>query len=273
MIYDQPTIRHLGDCALAVEFGDEADLSLNFRALALGEMLRAYGPDGLIDLVPTMRTLGILFDPDLIDKARLESALGEFLQEAASVGTIASRIIDMPLWYDDPGSRELAAKDGLPPYLDYIVESNGLASVEAFIARHTSTDQWVAAVGWAPGCTFAYPVNRAAAMTSPKLVTPRSYAIPDRYVTLGGVCTAITPVSLPSGYRTIGRLAIDIYLPGTSHKAFSEAGVLFRAGDRQRYRAIDRHEYEDIRTRIERGDYELHVEDGIFDIKDRADRA
>ncbi|MBE2276054.1 MAG: carboxyltransferase domain-containing protein [Rhodobacteraceae bacterium] len=268
MIYQHPQIRQLGDCALAVEFGDEADLRLNVRALALRNALEAHDPGGITDLVPTMRALGILFDPDRIGKTRLEGHIAELLDEAQAVQSIPSRIIDMPLWYDDPGSRELAARDGMQPYLEYIVESNGLASIDAFIARHTSTDQWVAAVGWAPGCTFAYALDRDAAMTSPKLVTPRSYAIPERYVTLGGVCTSITPVSLPSGYRTLGRLAIDIYLPGTRLAGYSATGVLFQAGDRQRYRAIDRQEYEDIRARIDDGSYALGIEDSTYSTQD-----
>ena len=37
MIYDEPIYRPLGDCYLAVEFGDEADLSLNFKVLALAD--------------------------------------------------------------------------------------------------------------------------------------------------------------------------------------------------------------------------------------------
>lgn len=270
MIYDQPEIRQLGDCALAIEFGDEADLGLNVRALALRNALETDGPRGLTDLVPTMRALGVLFDPDQIGKRHLEGLLHDLLPEVQAVREIPSRIIDMPLWYDDPGSRELAAKDGLQPYLEFIVESNGLASIDAFVARHTSTDQWVAAVGWAPGCTFAYAVDRDAAMTSPKLVTPRSYTIPERYVTLGGVCTSITPVSLPSGYRTLGRLAIDIYLPGTRNPAYSKTGVLFRAGDRQRYRAIGQEEYDDIRAQIDEGTYVLGIQDSTFAIPDRA---
>lgn len=269
MIYDQAEIRQLGDCALAIEFGDEADLGLNVRALALRNALEILDPRGLTDLVPTMRALGVLFDPDQIGKKHLEGLLRDLLPEVQAVQEIPSRIIDMPLWYDDPGSRELAAKDGLQPYLEYIVESNGLASIDAFIERHTSTEQWVAAVGWAPGCTFAYAVDRGAAITSPKLVTPRSYAIPERYVTLGGVCTSITPVSLPSGYRTLGRLAIDIYLPGTRNPAYSKTGVLFRAGDRQRYRAVGREEYEEIRALIDTGCYDLRIEDSTFSIQDR----
>jgi urea carboxylase len=52
MIYDSPKFRPLGDCYLAVEFGDEADLTLNFRVLALAEALRRADLLGLIEIIP-----------------------------------------------------------------------------------------------------------------------------------------------------------------------------------------------------------------------------
>ena len=268
MIYDLPIYRPLGDCQLAVEFGDEADLRLNFRVLALQELLKQKKVPGMIDLIPTMRTLGVIFDPDQLTPSRLRGLLDEALPQIRGADTIPSRIIDMPVWYDDPGSHELAERDGLPKYVEHIAKMNALSSVEEFILRHTSTDQWVAAVGWAPGCTFAYALDRRAAMTSPKLETPRPYAIPERYITLGGVCTSITPVSLPSGYRTIGRLAIDIYLPDHPSEHCSKSGVLFRAGDRQRYRSIGPDEYLHIREEIGTGRYVPSLVQANFDIKD-----
>ena len=62
MIYEKPMFRPLGDCYLAVEFGDEADLLLNFRVLALADELEREEIPGVIEIIPSFRELGIVFD-------------------------------------------------------------------------------------------------------------------------------------------------------------------------------------------------------------------
>jgi allophanate hydrolase subunit 1 len=47
MIYEPPKIRPLGDCYLGVEFGDEGQILLNFRVLALADLLAREAIEGV----------------------------------------------------------------------------------------------------------------------------------------------------------------------------------------------------------------------------------
>ncbi len=54
-----------GECALVVEFGATIDPVLNDRVLALDAALSARRLDGIVETVPTYRSLMIYFEPRL----------------------------------------------------------------------------------------------------------------------------------------------------------------------------------------------------------------
>src|SRR3546814_15293373 len=58
-----PRFLAAGDTALVVEFGDTVDPATNHRVMRLGEAARAAGIAGLVDLVPTFRSLMVHYDP------------------------------------------------------------------------------------------------------------------------------------------------------------------------------------------------------------------
>src|SRR5688572_17648379 len=73
-----------GDTALTLELGDVIDPRINARVLALDRSLAAAGLPGIIETVPTYRSLQVHYDPerlaasDLIAAARrLALTLGE----------------------------------------------------------------------------------------------------------------------------------------------------------------------------------------------------
>jgi allophanate hydrolase subunit 1 len=52
-----------GDAALVVEFEARIDPSVNARAIQLAEALQAARVPGVLDVVPTFRSVAIYFDP------------------------------------------------------------------------------------------------------------------------------------------------------------------------------------------------------------------
>ena len=69
MIYDEPIYRPLGDCMLGVEFGDEANLELNFKVLELERLVNEAGIPGVIETVPSLRELVLVIDGTTIPGA------------------------------------------------------------------------------------------------------------------------------------------------------------------------------------------------------------
>jgi inhibitor of KinA len=265
VIYDPPVYRPLGDRYLGVEFGDEARLELNFKVLALADRIGREGVPGIVDVIPSLRQLAVVFDPDVTTQARLESALEQIIDDVGEVETLPSRRLRLPCWYDDPWGAETARRYGVQKNIEFVAEQNDITVAEV-IDKHTGTDFWVVCVGFTPGCYFSFPLDPAKRLVAPKWKTPRDYT-PARMLALAGFSTGAYPVASPGGYQLLGRLAVNIYEPVPRNSVFPEDGVLLRAGDRIRYFAVDALEYDEIWTAVEQGEYDYDVVEEIFDVR------
>ena len=192
------------------------------------------------------------------------AALREILPTVAVTEKVKSRLFTLPTWYRDPFTEELNRKAGLPPSAEIIGKQNNCTAEEA-VKRHSENVYWVTCVGWAPGCYFAYPIDRERGLSVSKLPTARPYT-PERTLTLGGLCTACTPLPGPSGYEMLGRLAAPIYRPKADLPGLPAHGVAFVAGDRHRYLPIGPLEYEAVQEKVNLGTYEYDIltEDFLF---------
>ena len=70
-----------GDTALVVEFGDQIDRELNAWVLALDRRLKEARIDGVIESVPTFRSLLVHYDPLLLPAAALTARIGDLMQD------------------------------------------------------------------------------------------------------------------------------------------------------------------------------------------------
>jgi inhibitor of KinA len=265
MIHDPPIFRPLGDRYLAVEFGDEAKLELNFKVIALASTLEEERLPGVVDIIPSLRQLAVVLDPSVTTHARLRAHLEEVIAAQGDVHSIPSRRLKLPCWYDDPWSAELARRYGVQSNIEFVADQNGI-TVDEVIARHTGTDFWTVCVGFTPGCYFSFPLDPAMRLTAPKWVVPRDYT-PARILALAGFSTGAYPVASPGGYQMVGRLAVNIYEPIPRNSIFPEDGVLLRAGDRVRYVAVNALEYEEIWDAVQAGDYGYDVVEEEFDVQ------
>jgi urea carboxylase len=264
MIYDTPKFRPLGDCYLGVEFGDEADLLLNFRVLGLADALRREGVPSIIEIIPSFRELGIVFDRFETDHAALSDLVSSVQKTVTDLKKLPSRLVELPVWYDDPWSADLAKRFNVQKNIDFVAEANGI-TVDEVISRHTGTDYWVVCVGFTPGCYFSIPLDASKWLKSPKYKTPRSYT-PARLIALAGFSTGAYPVASPGGYQVIGRLAVNIYEPNSPSSAFPSDGVLLQAGDRLRYYNVGALEYDDIWNAAQAGAFKYRITEEVFDV-------
>ena len=264
MIYDEPVFRPLGDMMLGVEFGDEANVALNFRVLELERLAREARVPGVIETIPSLRELVLVLDRDSTTHAKAEAALSELIDQVEDVSTLRSRKFVLPCWYDDPWSAELAARYEVDNNLDIIAAANDLTKQEV-IDQHTSTEFWVVCVGFTPGCYFSIPLDMSKLLQAPKWRTPRDYT-PARCLALAGFSTGAYPVASPGGYQLVGRLAVNIYEAQPRNSIFPEDGVLLRAGDRLQYRHVGPLEYDRIWSEVEAGHYEYDVVEEDFDV-------
>jgi len=141
---DRPalTIRQDGDDNLLVEYGPMVlDLALRFRVHALMQELAARNLPGVLDVTPGIRSLQIHYDDARLPRERLLDELAR--AEAALPRTdeieVPSRIVHLPLSWDDPSTRLAIQKymqsvrpdaPWCPSNIEFIRRINGLDSVD-----------------------------------------------------------------------------------------------------------------------------------------------
>jgi KipI family sensor histidine kinase inhibitor len=265
VFYPEAVYRSLGDLYLTVEFGDELDLLLNFRVIALDAELKAKPIAGITETIPTNRSLGVVYDPFLISRDQLVNRIKQIEQRMGAITELASRQLTIPIWYNDPWSRECAEAHGFKNNLEYMAEINN-CSVDAVIQTHAGTQWWVSAVGFQPATFQALPLDPAFKLSAPKYPRPRK-STPERILCQAGKITSFYPVVSPGGYQLLGRTPIDLYDPQQRNPVFKNGPVLPRVGDRHLYQAIDEATYWEIRRECEAGIYRYQIREDVFSLQ------
>jgi KipI family sensor histidine kinase inhibitor len=246
-----PRLLDAGDGGLVVEFGDDVDEGVNMRVVALGSAIEALGLAGLKEVVPTYRSLLLVYDPLTLAPDRLRAEVGALQARAsqredncAALGSSAvpertdeSRAIwRVPVLY--------GGEHGVD--LDHVAALHDLSSDEA-IALHSSAIYRVHMIGFAPG--FAYLGGLPEALHTSRRADPRPRT-PPRSVSIGGRQAAVSPpLEVPSGWRLLGQTPVRSYDPTRNGRPF-----LFEAGDRIRFEPISAREYERLCRAAEAGE-------------------
>jgi KipI family sensor histidine kinase inhibitor len=212
-----PRIAASGDSALVVELSDQIDESTNMRVVALAEDLAARPIAGVIETVPTYRSLLVVYDPALVRGRLLTEMLQLRLMQDAPALAPARRIV-VPVVYGGPVGLDLEA----------LAEMKQM-SAEALIALHAAAEFRVYMIGFAPG--FAYLGGLPKILHTPRLAVPRQ-RIEAGAIGIGGQQASINSVAGPSGWRFIGRTPLKLFDPLRSEP------FLLRAGDRVRFRPV-----------------------------------
>ena len=266
MFYERPIYRPLGDMFVDVEFGDELHLALNFMVIALDLSLKERPIVGVTETVPSNRALMIVYDSTIIRQAALIDALREREGEAKKLRKLPSRLITIPVWYNDPWSDECARAHGAPNNMEYLAEINH-TTVEGVIEAHSGTLWWVTSVGFQPGTYQALPLDPAFSISAPKYPRPRQWT-PERILCQAGKITSFYPVRSPGGYQLLGRTPIDLYDPLQRNEVFKDGPVLPIVGERHRYVPIGEQEYHEIRRQVEQSEYRYQIEAGEYSLDD-----
>ena len=262
-----------GDEFLFVEVDEEMSLGANVTVMAMSAGLKERDLPGIIDICPANASMLVRFDPDALPFARLEEVVREV--EASSAGAsrpLATRVVEVPVWYDDPFTAEVGARfrEGYhqAPHqtdLEYAAELNGLDGPAEFIRRHHEQPWLVSMVGFVAGLPFLYQlVERDRQLVVPKYLSPRTDT-PRLTVGHGGCFGAIYSVRGAGGYQMFGVVAPPIYDPEQRLPDFHESSVLFRPGDIVSFRPIGREEHEDIQHEVEAGSYRYRQAPVLFD--------
>lgn len=247
---------------LVVQIAEEMSLAANFRAMAISSGLTERNLAGVLDICPANASLLIRIDPDVLAPAALESTVREIEAAVAeqTSPSIVTRLIEVPVWYNDPHTHAVGAKfrdrhqrpEGSD--LEYAMEELGLATVDEFIERHSGTPWMVSMVGFVAGLPFMFQmVDRERQIELPKYLRPRTET-PKLTVGHGGCFACIYSVKGAGGYQMFGVTPLPIFDPRQQHDVFSDSMVLFRPGDIVKFRSVDESEYSALEAASSRGE-------------------
>lgn len=220
----QPEYLVAGDCALVVEYGDRIDAAINERVRRLDRRLAGASIPGVIEAVPTYRSLMIIYDPGRIGLERLIEQIRALEDSAVSEPVPARAPVLIPTVYGG----------AYGPDLEFVARHNGLTEAEV-VRMHSSADYTVYMIGFTPG--FPYLGGMPESIATPRLATPRT-SVPAGSVGIAGNQTGVYPVESPGGWRLIGRTALNLFDPAR------ENPVLLRPGDPVRFAPITGEELE-----------------------------
>ncbi len=230
------TFSPLGDCALLLEVGDQADSATINQVRALGEHLSAQGLPGIRDLVPALCSLAVHYDPeswrdDANERSPYEilvAAIQTTLPDVTTLSVTDGRLFEIPVCYEGQYGEDLPS----------FAQAQNLAP-EQVVAIHSASVYTVYMLGFAPG--FAYLGQLDERLVSPRRATPRAL-VPSGSVAVANQYTGIYPAALPGGWHIIGRTPLRLF------DASRDQPSLLSAGDRVKFVPVSAAGYRELES-------------------------
>ena len=213
-----------GDAALVLELPARFDPETSARIVAIAAAARAQCGPVIRDAVVGYHTLTIYFDPLGVDARWLETQLQEIAVEIQPGADAPGATIEVPVCYGGAFGPDLAS----------VAEQTRCSEVEV-VELHTSREYRVFVIGFVPGFAYMGPVDPRLAL--PRRSNPRM-RVPAGSVAIAAGQTGIYPMETPGGWHLIGRTPV---------RPFDESRVepvLFRPGDRVRFRPVSREQFD-----------------------------
>lgn len=223
-MYAAPRYLACGDSALSVEFGQAIDVEINSKVLNLDRRVMQQGIEGIVETVPTYRSLLIHYDPLRLDFETLRDSLEPLVLETLSHFE-TNRLWTIPVVYGGDFGIDLAD----------LARMHSLSQA-AFVERHAAAEYRICMIGFMPG--FAYLAGLDPRLQTPRRKAPRPNAPPGT-ISIGGAQTAVQSVVGPSGWHWIGRTPLRVYDPQRNPMC------LLEPGDRVRFRPINPSQWDD----------------------------
>ena len=268
-----------GDRYLLVEYGHNVlDLNLRFRVHALEQQVRAANLRGIIDITPGVRSLHIHYDSRLHREELIEAldACERRIPDLDDI-TVESRVVHLPLSWDDPATQLAIRKymQGVrpdapwcPSNIEFIRRINGLPSIDEVHRIVFGASYLVLGLGDVYlGAPVATPVDPRHRLVTTKYNPARTWT-PENAVGIGGAYLCVYGMEGPGGYQFVGR---TLQMWNTFHSTVEfPPGTpwLLRFFDELRFHPVSAQELLEIRDAFPRGRYSLRIEPKQFRLRD-----
>lgn len=200
----------MGDRAVLVELGDDISPHINQKVRELYIGTKGHRIKGIKDLVPSYRSLMVVYDPLIISLNSLESQMNAIWNALDNARLPDPRTVEIPVVYGD--------KYG--PDLEWIADYHKMTRQDV-IRLHTQPTYQVYMIGFMPG--YPYMGEVPDELVTPRRKTPRTH-VPGGSVGIAQKQTGIYPVASPGGWQIIGRTPVRLFDPQGKPPSFLEMG-------------------------------------------------
>jgi len=226
VFYEKPIFRIAGDRGLLVEYGDGIDPELNRKVRAIALATEQASPEGLLEVIPTYRSIILIYDPGVTSPHHLEAVLLSLEERLTEIDIPLPKTVQIPVCYGGE----------LGPDIGFVARHNNLTAADV-IRIHSAPHYQIYMVGFTPG--FPYLGGLPEALHTPRLETPRT-VVPAGSVGIANAQTGVYSIDSPGGWRLIGRTPLRLFDPKRANP------FLFKAGDLLKFEPISMDEYHDI---------------------------
>lgn len=213
-----------GDSALLVELPARIDPATSARVVSLAGAIRDRCGAAVRDVVVGYCSVTVYFDPLTVDASSLEREIRALEPRLPDAEGPAGPLLDVPVCYGGEYGPDLPD-----------VAAFARATEADVIAMHAAVTYRVYVVGFVPG--FPYMASVDPRIGLPRRASPRT-RVPAGSVAIAAGQTGIYPNETPGGWHLIGRTPVKPFDPARADP------FLFKPGDRVRFHAIDRAEFE-----------------------------
>ena len=221
---------YAGDRCVILEFGHVIDRTLVDSVVAMNARISAAilsnEIQGVLECIPTFRSLAVMFDPILIHPDQLINDLRSLDTDSNKQSTSSGKTLYLPVHYGEESG----------PDLESVATLTGLDKQQV-VQLHLQTEFSVYMLGFLPG--FAFLGDTPSQLHLPRRTEPR-VRVPAGSVAIAMQLTGIYPWDSPGGWHILGKCPVPLF-DGTLNPP-----SIFTAGDTVRFRAIDLTEFNHI---------------------------
>jgi KipI family sensor histidine kinase inhibitor len=225
-LFEQARFRTAGDRGLLVEYGDVIDPVVNNRVRSMAIVMEGNLPRGITEIIPTYRSLLIIYDPAITHPDKIKTALEKLETRLGDIQIPPPRTVDISVCYGGE----------FGPDIETVAETNRLTVAEV-IKLHCQPEYPIYMVGFTPGFPFLGGLSEK--LHTPRLKTPRTL-VPEGSVGIANNQTGIYPIASPGGWQLIGRTPLKLFAPWRKNP------FLYQAGDRLKFVSISAEKFAHI---------------------------
>jgi KipI family sensor histidine kinase inhibitor len=218
----------MGDRGLLLEFGDEISRDINEKVRRMTLAMQAEAMAGIVETVPTYRSLLVIYNPVIVSIKDLRKRLKEIEEGLQQTPLPEPKLTRIPVVYGGiygPDLEEVAKYHQISP--------------KQVIELHCSKSYLIYMIGFMPG--YPYMGELPQALVTPRLKTPR-LVVPKGSVAIAQKQTGIYSMESPGGWHILGRTPVELFDPEKDPPA------LLQMGDFAQFYEISEKEFKEWRT-------------------------